>query len=223
MPDAENTLAELRVLDLSGRVAGAYASKLFADYGAFVIAVEPPSGSQLRRQGPFAGGKPHRETGALWLHLSTNKRSVTLDIGTATGQAIFRRMAEEAAVIVEDFGPGRMEALGLSYETLLQIKRRLILVSITPFGQTGPRAGWKATNLTSFASGGQMSLTGDPDREPLVNGGQQAEYQAGLNAFGAAAVAAVNADTYEVPQHIDISMQECIARRWSCTCRGGRT
>jgi crotonobetainyl-CoA:carnitine CoA-transferase CaiB-like acyl-CoA transferase len=130
---------------------------------------------------------------------------------TPTGQAVFRRMAEEAAVIVEDFEPGRMEALGLGYQTLLQIKRRLILVSITPFGQTGSRSAWKATNLTSFASGGQMSLTGDPDRAPLVNGGQQAEYQAGLNAFAAAAVAAVNADTYEVPQHIDISMQECMA------------
>jgi crotonobetainyl-CoA:carnitine CoA-transferase CaiB-like acyl-CoA transferase len=207
----ENTLAELRVLDLSRRVAGAYASKLFADYGADVIAVEPPGGSPLRRQGPFVGGRPHRETGALWLYLGTNKRSVTLDIGTATGQAVFRRMAEEAAVIIEDFEPGRLEALGLGYEALLQIKRRLILVSITPFGQTGPRTGWKGTNLTSFASGGQMSLTGDPDREPLVNGGRQAEYQAGLNAFAAAAVAAVNADTYEVPQHIDISMQECMA------------
>ena len=211
MPDTENTFAELRVLELSGRVAGAYASKLFADYGADVIAVEPPGGSPLRRLGPFASGRPDREMGAPWLYLGTNKRSVTLDIETPTGQAVFRRMAEEAAVIVEDFEPGRMEVFGLGYQTLLQIKRRLILVSITPFGQTGPRAGWKATNLTSFASGGQMSLTGDPDREPLVNGGQQAEYQAGLNAFAAAAVAAVNADTYEVPQHIDISMQECMA------------
>jgi len=211
MPEGENTLAELRVLDLSRGAAGAYASKLLADYGADVIAVEPLGGSPLRRQGPFAGDKPNRETGALWLYLGTNKRSVTLNIETATGQATFRRMAEEAAVLIEDFQPGRMEALRLGYEALLRIKRRLILVSITPFGQTGPRAGWKATNLTSFASGGQMSLTGDPDREPLVNGGQQAEYQAGLNAFAAAAVAAVNADTYEVPQHIDISMQECMA------------
>src|SRR3990172_12021341 len=185
MPDAENSLAELRVLALSRRVAGAYASNLFADYGADVIAVEPPGGSPLRRQGPFAGGRPDRETGALWLYLGTNKRSVTLDIGTPTGQAVFRRMAEEAAVIVEDFEPGRMEAFGLGYQTLLQIKRRLILVSITPFGQTGPRAGWKATNLTAFASGGQMSLTGDPGRWPLVNGGRQAGDQAGLNAFAA--------------------------------------
>jgi len=211
MPGRENSLGQLRVLDLSRRTAGAYASKLFADYGGDVIAVEPPGGSPLRRQGPFAGGRPGRETGALWLYLGTNKRSVTLDIEAATGQALFRRMAEEANVIIEDFEPGRMEALGLGYEKLLEIKRRLVVVSITPFGQTGPRAGWRSTNLTSFASGGQMALTGEPERAPLVNGGQQAEYQAGLNAFAAAAVAAVNADTYEVPQHIDISMQECMA------------
>lgn len=211
MSEADNTLAELRVLDLSRRVAGAYASKLFADYGADVITIEPPAGNPLRRQGPFPGGKPNPETGALWLYVGTNKRSVTLNIETATGKVVFRRMVEEAAVIIEDFEPGRMDTLGLGYDAMLRIKRRLVLLSITPFGQTGPRAKWKATNLTSFASGGQMSLTGDPDREPLVNGGQQAEYQAGLNAFAAAAVAAVNADTYEVPQHIDISMQECMA------------
>jgi len=207
----ETTLADLRVLDLSTRTAGAYCSKLFADYGADVISVEPSDGSPLRRQGPFAGGRPHRETGALWLYLGANKRSVTLDIQTTSGQRVFRQMVEEANVVVESFEPGGMASLGLGYEALKRIKRRIILLSITPFGQTGPRAGWKATNLTSFASGGQMSLTGDPEREPLVNGGRQAEYQAGLHAFAAAAVSAVNADAYEVPQHIDISMQECMA------------
>jgi crotonobetainyl-CoA:carnitine CoA-transferase CaiB-like acyl-CoA transferase len=120
-------------------------------------------------------------------------------------------MVEEANVIVESFAPGQMGELGLDFDALCAIKRRIVLVSITPFGQTGPCAEWRATNLNSFASGGQMSLTGDPDREPLVNGGYQAEYQAGLQAFAAAAVAAYNADTLEVPQHIDISAQECMA------------
>src|SRR5881409_4470905 len=120
-------------------------------------------------------------------------------------------MVEEANIIVESFAPGRMADLGLDFRSLTTIKRRIVLISITPFGQTGPRAGWKATNLTSFASGGQMSLTGDPEREPLVSGGHQAEYQAGLQAFAATAVAAHNADSLEVPQHIDISAQECMA------------
>src|SRR6266581_8102291 len=101
MAAAETTLADLRVLDLSDRTAGAYATKLFADYGADVIAVEPPDGSPLRRQGPFAGGRPHRETGALWLYLGAGKRSVTLDTETTGGQRLFRQMVEEAHVIVE--------------------------------------------------------------------------------------------------------------------------
>ena len=207
----ETTLADLHILDLSDGVAGAYCTKLFADYGADVTVLEPRSGHPLRQHGPFVGDRPHRETGAVWLYLATNKRSATLDVTTSTGRRLFRRLVEEANVIVESFVPGRMRELGLDFDALRAVKRRIILVSITPFGQTGPRADWTATNLTSFASGGQMSLTGDPDREPLVNGGYQAEYQTGLQAFAAAAVAAYNADTLEVPQHIDISAQECMA------------
>jgi crotonobetainyl-CoA:carnitine CoA-transferase CaiB-like acyl-CoA transferase len=211
MPDAESTLADLRVLDLSDGVAGAFCTKLFAGYGADVIVLEPPGGHPLRRHGPFASDRPDRETGALWLYLGAGKRSATLDISTKTGLRLFRRMVEEANVIVESFAPGRMAELGLAYEALTEIKRRIVLVSITPFGPSGPRAGWKATNLTSFASGGQMSLTGDPGREPLVPAGHQAEYQAGFQAFAAAGVAAYNADALEIPQHVDISAQECMA------------
>jgi crotonobetainyl-CoA:carnitine CoA-transferase CaiB-like acyl-CoA transferase len=207
----ETSLADLRVLDLSDGAAGAFCTKLFAGYGADVVELEPPWGHAIRRQGPFHGDRPHRETGALWLYLGAGKRSVTLDVKTKTGQRLFRRMVEDANVIVETFPPGRMDSLGLGYPALTGIKRRIVLVSIAPFGQTGPRAHWKATNLTSFASGGQMSLTGDPDREPIVPAGHQAEYQSGLQAFAAAATAAYNADSLEVPQHIDISGQECMA------------
>jgi CoA:oxalate CoA-transferase len=207
----ESSLADLRVLDLSDGAAGAFCTRLFAGYGANVVVIEPLVGHALRRRGPFAGDRLHHEAGALWLYLGAGKRSATLDITTKTGQRFFRHKVEEANVIVESFTPGRMAELGLAFETLTNIKRRIVLVSITPFGQTGPRAGWKATNLTSFASGGQMSLTGDPEREPLVPAGHQAEYQAGFQAFAAAAVAATNADAFEVPQHIDISSQECMA------------
>ncbi|MDO8616730.1 MAG: CoA transferase [Dehalococcoidia bacterium] len=207
----KDSLANLRVLDLSDGIAGAYCTRLFAGYGADVLVLEPPGGHALRRHGPFAGGPPHRETGAAWLYLAANKRSVTLDIQTATARRLCRRMVEEATIIVESFPPGRLAALGLGLEELRAIKRRIVLLSITPFGQSGRHAQWKATNLTSFASGGQMSLTGEPDREPLVNGGYQAECQAGLQAFAAGATAAVNADALEVPQQVDISAQECMA------------
>lgn len=209
--DPPDGLAELRVLDLSSGIAGAFCTKLFASYGADVIVIEPPSGSPLRRGGPFAGGEPHRDAGAVWLYLAANKRSVSLDIRSTTGRRIFRRMVEEAHIIVEDMPPGRMESLGLGFSDLCRIKRRIVLVSITPYGQSGPRAAWQGVNLTALAASGQMALTGDPDREPLASGGSQADYQAGLNAFAAAAVAAQNADALEVPQHIDISLQECAA------------
>ncbi|MHC4479788.1 MAG: CaiB/BaiF CoA transferase family protein [Planctomycetota bacterium] len=206
-----SSLAELRVLDLSDGVAGGYCGKLFADCGADVLKVEPPSGDPTRRHGPFPHDRPDREAGALWLYLGTSKRSVTLDISQPTGQRLLRWLVEDANVIVESFAPGHLQSLGLGFEALTSIKRRIVLVSITPYGQSGPKAGWRATNLTSFASGGQMSLTGEPDREPLVNAGYQAKYQAGLQAFSAAAVAAHQADVAEVPQHVDISAQECMA------------
>jgi CoA:oxalate CoA-transferase len=209
--EPESTLAELRVLELSDGVAGGYCGKLFADYGADVLKVEPPSGDPTRRHGPFPADRPQREAGALWLYLGTDKRSVTLDIAQRTGQRLFRRLVEDANVVVEGFTPGHLDSLGLGFEALRSIKRRIVLVSITPYGQSGPKAGWRATNLTSFASGGQMSLTGEPDREPLASAGYQAEYQAGLQAFAAAAVAAHQADATEAPQHVDISAQECMA------------
>lgn len=200
-----STLDALRVLDLSDGVAGAFCSKLFAGYGADVIAVESPAGSPLRRLGPYVDPTRPLETGAPWLCLAVGKRSVTLDITTRTGAAVFRKMTEEANVIIETYEPGRMAALGLGYAALQRIKNRIVLTSITPYGQTGSRAHWKATALTSLASGGRLYGDGD-----TLIATHEAEYRAGLEAFAATAVAAHNADSFEVPQHVDISVQECL-------------
>lgn len=206
------SLSVLRVLDLSEGVAGAFCTKLLAGFGADVIKVERPGrGDPLRRHGPFADDLPHSETGALHLYLNSGKKSITLDIAQRTGALIFRRLVEEAEVVVESFPPGHLADLGLGYESLARIKPRLVMTSVTPFGQDGPYAGYKATDLTAFAGGGQMAMTGEPEREPLKNGGYQAEYQAGLHAFAATAVAAFSADATEVGQHIDIAVMECLA------------
>jgi len=206
------SLSALRVLDLSDGVAGAFCTKLLAGFGAEVIKIERPgAGDPLRRHGPFPDDLPHREKGALFLYLNTAKKSITLDIAQRTGALIFRRLVEGVEVVVESFSPGYLAELGLGYESLARIKPRLVMTSITPFGQDGPYAGYKAANLTAFAMGGQMAVTGEPDREPLKNGGYQAEYQAGLHAFAATAVAALSADSTEVGQHIDIAAMECLA------------
>jgi len=205
------SLSVLRVLDLSEGVAGAFCTKLLAGFGADVIKIERPGGDPVRRHGPFPDDLPHGEKGALFLYLNTGKRSITLDIAQRSGALILRRLVEGAEVVVECFPPGWLTELGLGYESLARIKPRLVMTSVTPFGQDGPYAGYRATNLTAFAAGGQMAVTGEPDREPLKNGGYQAEYQAGLHAFAATAVAAFSADATEVGQHIDIAAVECMA------------
>ena len=206
------SLSVLRVLDLSEGVAGAYCTKILAGFGADVIKIERPGGGDpLRRHGPFPDDMPHPEKGALFLYLNTGKKSITLDIAQRTGALFFRRLVEEAEVVVESFPPGHLTELGLGYESLARIKPRLVMTSVTPFGQDGPCAGYRATNLTALAAGGQMAVTGEPGREPLKNGGYQAEYQAGLHAFAATAVAAFSADATEVGQHIDVAAVECMA------------
>jgi crotonobetainyl-CoA:carnitine CoA-transferase CaiB-like acyl-CoA transferase len=206
------SLSVLRVLDLSEGVAGAYCAKLLAGFGADVIKIETPGrGDPLRRHGPFPGDVPHPEKSALFLYLNTGKKSITLDLAQRTGALLLRRLVEEAEAVVESFPPGRLAELGLGYESLARIKPRLVMTSVTPFGQDGPYAGYRATNLTTCAAGGQMAVTSEPNREPLQASGHQAEYQAGLHAFAATAVAAFSADATEVGQHIDIAAMECMA------------
>jgi crotonobetainyl-CoA:carnitine CoA-transferase CaiB-like acyl-CoA transferase len=163
MPDeAESTLADLQVLDLSDRIAGAYCARLFAGYGADVILIEPPAGNPLRGH-------------EAWSLLAAGKRGITLDIRAATGHLLLRDMVEGANLVVECFAPGTMEALGLGFAELQAIKRRIILTSI--LGAADPVS----------------------------------EYAAGLNAFAASAIAAHNADSHEIPQHIAIVARECVA------------
>jgi crotonobetainyl-CoA:carnitine CoA-transferase CaiB-like acyl-CoA transferase len=202
-------------IELGEGVSAPQCGKLLADYGADVIKVEPLEGDPARRHGPFpdgpgAVGLPHPEKSSLFLYLNTNKKGVTLDFSTVSGARLLRRLVEEVDVLVENQPPGRLEELGLSYRELARLNPRLLMVSVKPFGE-GPYGRWKATNLTSFASGGQMYLTGDPDREPLQNGGYQAEYQAGLNAFAATLAALLGLAVMEVGQHVEVSAMECQA------------
>jgi crotonobetainyl-CoA:carnitine CoA-transferase CaiB-like acyl-CoA transferase len=215
-------LSGFTVLELGEGVSAPYCGKLLADYGADVIKVEPLEGDPARRHGPFPDGPtgvglpvrqaglPHTEKSALFLYLNTNKKGITLDFSTTSGARLLRRLVEEVDVLVENQPPGRLEELGLSYRQLARLNPRLLMVSVKPFGE-GPYGRWKATNLTSFASGGQMYLTGDPDRGPLLNGGYQAEYQAGLNAFAATLAALLGLAVMEVGQHVEVSAMECQA------------
>ena len=207
----DQPLEEFLVLDLSQEVSGAFCGKLFADYGAEVVKVEPPAGDALRRRGPFVNDAPHGETGALHLYLNANKKSITLDLSSPSGARLFGDLTLDADVVIETFPPGYLDGRGLGWPQLSALRPRLCLISITPYGQTGPYAPWGASSLTAFAAGGQMALTGDPDREPLKNAGHQAFYQAGLQAFAGGLAVLLGIALEDNGQHVDISVMECQA------------
>ena len=131
---------------------------------------EPPRlAGQFAEKGQFHDGDVvHPERGLPYLFLNTNKRGVTLDLGTADGRALFWRLAATADAVVEGFAPGQMAAWGLDYEALAAAHPRLVMASITGFGQDGPYSAYLAPNLIAFAVGGLMYLSGDRARPPVT-------------------------------------------------------
>ena len=210
MTDA--VLSDLRVVELSQGIAGPYCGKLLAEYGADVVKVEPPGqGDRSRRLGPFPDDVPHPERSGLFLHLNTGKKSLTLDISTEAGALILKQFLAKADVLVESYPPGQMSQWGLGYDDLREELPSLVYVSITPYGQTGPYRDYKGSSLTAMALSGLMSVTGDPDKEPLSTGGEPAEYFAGLQALVGALAALSFRDQQGVGQHVDVSIMESAA------------
>ncbi len=199
-----------RVLDLSGPI-GVYCGKLLADMGADVIKVEPPGGDPMREIGPFIDGKPGPGRSLYWLHFNTNKRSVTLDIGTAAGAAAVRDLALASDALLETGGPGYMDSLALGYENLAADAPGLVYASITPFGQTGPYRDFKASDLVGFAMGGYMYVTGWPHTPPTKLWGSQAYNTASNRAYIAILLALYHRTMTGKGQYIDVSMQEAVA------------
>ena len=131
----DQALSHVKVLDLTHYVAGPFCTRLLADYGAQVIKVERPgSGDPARRMGPFSEDQPHPEKSGLFLHLNSNKLGITLNLKTSAGIKLFKGLLGWADVVVENFRPGIMESLGLSYSHLSSIKQGIIMISISNFG-----------------------------------------------------------------------------------------
>lgn len=204
-------LAGLRVVDLGPGIAPSFCAKLLADYGAEVIKVEPPEGDPLRRQGPFAGDDPHPEKSVPFLYVNTGKRGVTLDHTTDSGAALLLKLLEDADIIVEGFPPSASEDSAFSYEALSSTHPRLVVTSVTPFGQNGPYKDFQATDIITCAMSGLMYHSGDSDKEPLRNALDQSLYVAGANAAAATLVAVFARLTSGQGQHVDVSVAECLA------------
>ena len=211
-------LADITVLDLTHHIAGPYCTKLLATYGAEVIKIERPgTGDPARQAGPFPGDVPHPEKSGLFLHLNTNKQSVTINLQHARGQALVRELVKQVDVVVENFAPRVLSALGLSYADLEPLNPRLVMTSISNFGQTGPYRDWRAQDIVIYAMGGAMNLTGLPDREPLRLALNLMAYQGGNVAATATMTGVLGACRLGTGQHIDVSLYEvhagCIDRR----------
>ena len=210
MLEEQQPLTGYRVLDLSGPM-GVYCGKLMADMGADVIKVEPPGGDPMRLIGPFLDQQGYPERSLHWLHFNTNKRSITLDIGTADGASLLHSLSLGSDVLLETFPPGYMDSLGLGYAHLEAENPGLIYASLTPFGQTGPYKDHKASDLIGFAMGGYMYATGWPHTPPTRLWGSQAYHTVSNRAYIAILLALYHRLATGQGQSIDVSMQEAVA------------
>jgi len=202
-----NLFDGVRVLDLSRMLAGPYGSMLLADMGADVIKVEEPDGGDpMRVMGPpFL---PEGES-AYFLSINRNKKSVALDLTKPEGRRVFLDLAAEADVVWENFRPGVMERLGLAYAALARVNPRLVMCSISAYGQDGPYRDWPAFDLALQAMGGAMSVTGEDGRPPVRMGLPMGDLAGGM--FGAFAVAGAlfRRERTGRGAHVDLSLLDC--------------
>jgi crotonobetainyl-CoA:carnitine CoA-transferase CaiB-like acyl-CoA transferase len=200
-------LSPYRVIDLTNE-GGLLCGQLLADLGADVIQVEPPSGSTARRVGPWWKDEAGPERSLFWWAYARNKRSVVADLETDEGREELRALVAGADFFIESETPGRLAALGLGYEDLAALNPGLVYVSISPFGQEGPKAEWQATDLTVMAASGCAYLSGDADRPPVRCRVPQAHAHAGADAAVGALIAHFERRGSGRGQHVDISAQE---------------
>lgn len=201
-------LDNLRVLDLTHHIAGPYATKLLADFGADVVKIEQPGGDIARRLGPFKDDVRDPERCGLFFYLNTNKRSAVLDLKTAGGRDALAVLAARADLVVESFAPGVVDRLGVGWEWLRSVNPHAPLVSISNFGQTGPYRDFKGSELTLYAFAGEMYSMGETEREPMKMAGTAALFESGSASVVAMMGALFAARRHGVAQHVDIAIAE---------------
>jgi crotonobetainyl-CoA:carnitine CoA-transferase CaiB-like acyl-CoA transferase len=196
----------LRVLELGNFIAGPFAGQLLGDYGADVIKVEPLDGDPMRHWGATIDGE-----GLWWPTIGRNKRSVTADLRTEEGRRLVRRIAAEVDVIVENFRPGRLADWGLDYDAVNATNPKVIMVHVSGFGQTGPRASEAGFGSIGEAVGGIRHTTGDADRPPARCGISLGDSLASLFAVIGTLAALRERDASGRGQEVDIAIYEAVA------------
>ena len=203
----ERMLPDYRVLDLTDE-KGLLCARILGDLGADVIKIEQPGGDRARCLGPFYKDMPHPEKSLYWFFYNSNKRGITLNLETGDGREIMRRLVEKADFLVESYSPGYLDSLELGYAALKKINPRIIMTSITPFGQDGPHKDFKITDLIAAASGGLVFILGDEDRPPVRITAEQSFCQAGAQATVASLMALYYREAFDEGQQVDVSIQE---------------
>src|SRR4029434_3118241 len=202
-------LSPYRVLDLSNEL-GFLCGKILGDLGADVIKIETPGGDPARRLGPFYGDQPDPEKSLFWFGFNNNNAGITLNLESARGRELFSQLVAKADFVIETFTPGYLDGLNLGYTALAKLNSRLVLTSITPFGQTGPYSKFKASDIEIMALSGCMSLTGDPDRPPLrVTFPPYYGWTRSYAAIGAL-IAHYHRELTSEGQQVDVSAQACL-------------
>lgn len=202
-----SALEGIRVVELASPYT-AFAAKLLADMGADVIVVEPPAGSVTRTYPPFLEDRLGRERSLFWWHHNTSKRGTTLDLDSASGRDVLRRLLATADVLLEGETPDAMTARGLDPDAVARRHERLVHVAITPFGRTGSRRDEAVTDLTLLATGGPVWSCGYDDHAlPPVRGGGDQAYNTGAHyAVLSVLTALLERDVSGLGQHVDLSL-----------------
>ncbi|MFP6806298.1 MAG: CoA transferase [Pseudomonadales bacterium] len=199
-------LNKLTVLDLSNE-RGLFCGYLLSHLGADVTSVEPPGGSSARQVPPFYKGDS-----LWWQAYGRGRKSLVLNLATSKGISELENLVKQADILIESFETSELELFNLHYDRLAEINPALIVVSITPFGRTGPRADWPATDLTVWAASGAHLLAGDADRAPVRTSVPQSFLHAGADAAGAALIALQSRHQTGLGQHVDVSAQQSCAQ-----------
>jgi CoA:oxalate CoA-transferase len=203
------TLGDIKVIELAQYISGPFCGMLLAGLGANVIKIEiPEAGDLSRRCGPFPDDIPHTDRSGLFHYLNRNKKGVTLDVLKPTGREVLLELLKDADVLIEDMPPYLAKELKLDFATLREVNPKLNVISITPFGQTGPYKNYKAYAINASAMGGMSSIVGDPTREPLTPPFSMGNFQTGIIASNAIMSALMAGRKINKGQHIDISEAE---------------
>jgi crotonobetainyl-CoA:carnitine CoA-transferase CaiB-like acyl-CoA transferase len=203
------TLDGIKIVELAQYISGPYCGMLLSGLGARVSKIEEPAvGDISRRCGPFPDDTPHIDKSGLFHYLNRNKQGITLDISNPEGREILLEMIKDADVLVENLMPEAARSLKLDYRHFKEINPGLVVVSITPFGQTGPYKDYKAYAINASAIGGMSTIVGEPEREPLTPPFSLGNFQTGIIAANAIMFALTARRKDGKGQHVDISEAE---------------